>query len=90
MGLVISVLDEVEETLAGLAGPGGGWVGNLWLLATEVVAEVLGRDGLFAEPEVPAGELEAPAIQSAHVQDQHVLIRLTSADLGPCIRACRR
>lgn len=45
-------LDEVEETLAGLAGPGGDWVGDLGFGATEVVAQRLGRDGLVTEPEV--------------------------------------
>lgn len=34
--LLVSVLDEVEETLSGLAGPSSDGVRNLRLLATEV------------------------------------------------------
>ena len=56
--LLVCVLDEEEKTLSGLARPRSDRVGNLGLLAAEVLAQVLGRDGLLAEPEVLLGEAE--------------------------------
>jgi hypothetical protein len=59
--LLVGVLDEVEQTLSGLAGPRSDGVGDLGLLATEVLPQVGGRDGLLAEPEVLLGEAESAA-----------------------------
>jgi len=56
--LLVCVLDEEEKTLSGLARPRSDRVGNLGLLAAEVLAQVLGRDWLLAEPEVLLGEAE--------------------------------
>jgi hypothetical protein len=59
--LLVSMLDEVEQTLSSLAGPCSNGVGNLGLLATEVLPEVGGRDRLLSEPEVLLGEAESAA-----------------------------
>ena len=56
--LLVGVLDEEKKALAGLAGPGDNRVGSLGLLAAEVLPEVVGGDGLLAEPEVLLGEAE--------------------------------
>lgn len=53
------MLDEVEEALASLAGPGGSGMSDLGLLATEVVAQAGDGDSLLAEPEVLLGEAES-------------------------------
>lgn len=46
------MLDIVQQTLAGLAGPSGSRVGDLGLLAAQVGVEVLGGNGsLLTEPE---------------------------------------
>ena len=58
MLLLVGVLDEEKEALSGLAGPGDNGVGNLRLLAAEVLPEVVGGNGLLAEPEVLLGEAE--------------------------------
>jgi hypothetical protein len=47
------VLAVVKETLTGLGGPGRVVVANLWLLAAEVVGQVLGLDSVGTEPEEP-------------------------------------
>lgn len=60
VALVLGVLGEVKEALAGLAGPGSSGVGDLGLLATEVVAEVLGGNWLIAKPEVLLRESKLP------------------------------
>jgi hypothetical protein len=65
MLLLISVLDEVQQTLSSLAGPGCNTVGNLGLLATEVLAQVRGWDRLLAEPEVFLRVAESAASLSA-------------------------
>jgi len=56
--LLVGVLDEEKEALSGLAGPGDNGVGNLGLLAAEVLPQVVGGNGLLAEPEVLLGEAE--------------------------------
>jgi hypothetical protein len=60
--LLVGVLDEVKQTLAGLAGPCDNRVSNLRLLAAEVLSQVGRRDGLLAEPEVLLGEAEGAAV----------------------------
>lgn len=55
------MLGEVEQALSGLVGPGGNGVRDLGLLATEVLAELLGRNSLVAEPEILLGENNAPS-----------------------------
>lgn len=61
VGLLLGVLGKAKKTSTGLAGVGSSWMSDLWLLATEVVAELVGADGLLSKPEVLLGELEAPA-----------------------------
>lgn len=56
--LLFGVLDEEEETLARLAGPGNNGVSNLGLLATKIGAQVSRGDRLLAKPEVLLGEAE--------------------------------
>lgn len=51
-GLLGSELAEEQESLSGLGSPGGVVVADLLLLATEVVAQVLGLYGSVAQPEV--------------------------------------
>lgn len=51
-------LGHVEKTLAGVGGPGSILLRDLWLGTAEVVAQLLVRDGLVAEPEETFGELE--------------------------------
>jgi len=63
--LLVGVLDKVEQTLSGLAGPCGNGVGDVGLLATEVLPQVGRRDGLLAEPEVLLGEAECAACRLA-------------------------
>lgn len=58
--VALALLVEVQEAVAGLAGPGGHGVGDLGLLATEVEAKVLGSDGGVVEPELLLGESELP------------------------------
>jgi hypothetical protein len=58
---LVGVLDEVEQTLSGLAGPRSDGVGDLGLLATEVLPQVGCRDRLFSEPEVLLGEAKSAA-----------------------------
>jgi len=53
-------LDHVEETSAGVAGPGGDWLGGFWLGAAEVVGKALVGDGFIADPEVSLAEDELP------------------------------
>lgn len=62
MLLLVGVLDEVEQSLAGLAGPCSGRVSDLGLLATEVLPEVGGCDRCLAEPEVLLGEAESAVL----------------------------
>jgi hypothetical protein len=59
--LLVSVFDEEKKTLSGLAGPRGNGVGNLGLLATEVLPQVVSGNWLLAEPEVLLGEAESAA-----------------------------
>lgn len=82
--LLVSVLDEVEEALAGLAGPGSDRVGELGLLAAQVLLQVGGRDGLFAEPEVLLGEAESAERVVSLVIRRSGSAQLTSSVLGPC------
>ena len=56
--LLVSVLDEEEETLSCLAGPRSGGVSDLGLLAAEVLSEAGGRNRLLAEPEVLLNKAE--------------------------------
>ena len=56
--LLVSVLDEEDETLSGLAGPRSGGVSDLGLLAAEVLSEAGGRNRLLAEPEVLLNKAE--------------------------------
>ena len=59
-GLLGSELAEEQKSLSGLGSPGGVVVADLLLLATEVVAQVLGLDRSVSQPEVvllEAGEL---------------------------------
>ena len=56
--LLVSVLDEEEETLSGLAGPRSGGVSDLGLLAAEVLSEAGGRNRLLGEPEVLLNKAE--------------------------------
>jgi hypothetical protein len=63
--LLVSVLHEEQQTLSSLAGPGGNGVGNLGLLAAEVLPQVVGSNGLLSEPEVLLGEAEGAARQLA-------------------------
>jgi len=60
--LLVGVLDEEQQTLAGLAGPGDNRVSDLWLLAAEVLSQVGGLNGLLSEPEVLLGEAEGAAV----------------------------
>jgi hypothetical protein len=55
------VLDEEQKALSGLAGPSSSGVGDLRLLAAEVLSKAGGRDGLLAEPEVLLSEAESAA-----------------------------
>ena len=59
--LSLTLLVEEKETLAGLAGPGNDWVGNLSLLATGEEVEVLGCDRRIAQPEFLLGWHQRPA-----------------------------
>ena len=59
-GLVLSTLGEEKETLASLAGPGSGGVGNCWLLVLVENGELLALNSLLAEVEVALGETETP------------------------------
>jgi hypothetical protein len=59
--LLIGVLDEEKETLSGLAGPSNNGVGDLGLLTTEVLTQVVSVDRLLAEPEVFLREAEGAA-----------------------------
>ena len=58
MLLLVGVFDEEKEALSSLAGPGDNGVGNLGLLAAEVLPQVVCGNGLLAEPEVLLGEAE--------------------------------
>ncbi len=60
--LLVGVLDEEKEALAGLAGPRSSGVGDLRLLAAKVLGQVRGSDGLLAKPEVLLGEAESAAL----------------------------
>lgn len=53
--LGLALLVEEEETLAGGAGPRDNIVRDLRLLPTHIGAQVLGRDGIVAEPELTLG-----------------------------------
>jgi hypothetical protein len=59
---LVGVLDKVEQTLSGLAGPRSNTVGNLGLFAAEVLPEVGRWDGLIAEPEVLLRKAEGAAM----------------------------
>ena len=60
VGLVLSTLGEEDETLTGLAGPGGNRVGDSRLLVLVEDVEVLALDGLLLEVEETLGEAKAP------------------------------
>ena len=59
-GLVLSALGEEKKTLAGLAGPGGGGVGDGGLLVLVEDGELLALNGLLVEVEEALGETETP------------------------------
>jgi hypothetical protein len=59
--LLVGVLDEVKQTLSSLARPCGNRVGDLGLLATEVLPQVGGWNWLLSEPEVLLSEAESAA-----------------------------
>lgn len=59
--LLVSVLDKEKETLSSLAGPSSGGVGDLGLLAAQVLSKAGGRDRLLAEPEELLSEAESTA-----------------------------
>lgn len=59
-GLVLSALGEEKQTLAGLAGPGGGGVGDGSLLVLVEDRELLALNGLLVEVEEALGETETP------------------------------
>jgi hypothetical protein len=46
------MLDKVQQTLSGLAGPSSNWVGDLGLLAAEVLPEVGSWYSLLTKPKV--------------------------------------
>ena len=74
VSLLISVLDEEQQALAGDAGPCSGRVRNVGLLTAQVLAEAgAGDGGLLAEPEVLLGEAECAGGVSE-----------TSSGLGSC------
>lgn len=60
-GLVLGALGEEKQTLAGLAGPGSGGVGNTGLLVLVEDGELLALNSLLVEVEEALGETETPA-----------------------------
>lgn len=60
-GLVLSAFGEEEQTLTGLASPGGDRVGNSGLLVLVEDSELLGLDSVILEVEETLGETERPA-----------------------------
>ncbi|MBZ6375606.1 MAG: hypothetical protein LBE67_11580 [Kocuria palustris] len=59
-GLILSALGEEEQTLAGLAGPSRGGVGNSGLLVLVEDGELLALNSLLVEVEEALGKTEAP------------------------------
>lgn len=59
-GLVLSALGEEEQTLTGLASPGGNRVGDSGLLVLVEDSELLGLDSVILEVEETLGETERP------------------------------
>lgn len=59
-GLVLGALGEEKQTLAGLAGPGSGGVGDGGLLVLVEDGELLALNGLLVEVEEALGETETP------------------------------
>lgn len=59
-GLVLGALGVEKQTLASLAGPGGGGVGNGCLLVLVKARELLALNGLLVEVEEALREAEAP------------------------------
>lgn len=64
VSLVLSALGDEEQTLAGLAGPGGDGVGNSGLLVLVELGQLLGLNSLIVEVEETLGEAQAPARKS--------------------------
>ena len=64
--LLVSMLDEVEETLSSLAGPCGHRMRNLRLLAAEVFTQARNWDRLLTEPKILLGEAESAALWLAY------------------------
>jgi hypothetical protein len=60
MSLVLGALGDEQQTLAGLAGPGGDGVGNSGLLVLVEVDELLGLNSLIVEVEEALSEAQAP------------------------------
>lgn len=89
--LLVGMLHEVEEALAGLTGPRSDGVRNLGLLATEVFPKAGCWDRLLAEPEVLLSEAEsAVSLLASHWHLSHLVLH-TSSVQGPCSpeRRCR-
>lgn len=61
VSLVLSALGDEEQTLAGLAGPGGDGVGNGRLLVLVEAGQLLGLNSLVVEVEETLSEAQAPA-----------------------------
>lgn len=64
VSLVLSALGDEEQTLAGLAGPGGDGVGNSGLLVLVELGQLLGLNSLIVEVEETLGEAQAPGRKS--------------------------
>lgn len=62
--LIFNALGKEQETLASLASMCSIGVSNLQLFITDVVGQMLGLDGIAAEPEELLGESKAPAMMN--------------------------
>jgi hypothetical protein len=60
VSLVLSALGDEEQTLAGLAGPGGDRVGNGGLLVLVEGRQLLGLNSLVVEVKETLSEAQAP------------------------------
>ena len=60
VSLVLSSLGVEQETLTGLAGPGGNGVGDSRLLVLVEDVELLSLNGLILEVEETLGEAQTP------------------------------
>lgn len=63
VSLVLGALSDEQQTLAGLAGPGGDGVGNGGLLVLVEVGKLLSLNSLIVEVEEALGEAQAPVKQ---------------------------